>query len=202
MTITVNFQSSRIQVSADQAALDVSALYEAIKDAQDSEQGIMYSPIAAGAGKFDLGGGRSSGLVVRLNTPWQIEFLGSGQRTIDGGILVGGLGNQPVYFTTNIQVIMNRPADAFIVSTGSEGSTGTGGGTVGDVVIDTVAIFDTVKKAIQSELNRIYVPSSGGTNAGPVSATLVHSQNNVSLVQLPGSGNLVNNLTSSPRNPF
>ena len=196
MTITVNFQSSRIQVSADQAALDVSALYEAIKNVQDSEQGIMYSPIAAGAGKFDLGGGRSSGLVVRLNTPWQIEFLGSGQRTIDGGILVGGLGNQPVYLTTNTQVIMNRPADAFIASTGSSG------GTVGNVVIDTVAIFNTVKEAIQSELNRIYVPSSGGTNTGPVSAALVHSQNNVSLVQLPGSGNLVNNLTSPLRNPF
>lgn len=197
MTITVDFQISRIQVSAEQAALDVSALYEAIKDAQDSEVGIMYSPIAAGAGKFDLGGGRTSGLVVRLNSPWQVEFLGSGQRTIDGGILVGGLGNQPVYLTTNTQIILNRPADAFIASTGS------GGGTVADVLIDTTAIFNTVKQAIQSELNKIYVPSSGvGSSSGPVSAALVHSQNNVSLVQLPGSGNLVNTPSLPVRNPY
>lgn len=196
MTITVNFQISRIQVSAEQAALDVSALYEAIKDAQDSEVGIMYSPIAAGAGKFDLGGGRTSGLVVRLNSPWQVEFLGSGQRTIDGGILVGGLGNQSVYLTTNTQVIVNRPADAFIVTTNS-------GGSSGEAVVDTTAIFNTVKDAIQSELNRIYIPATGGGNSsGPVSAALIHSQNNVSLVQLPGSGNLVVNTPSTVRNPF
>lgn len=196
MTITVNFQSSRIQVSADQVALDVSALYEAIKDAQDSEQGIMYSPIAAGAGKFDLGGGRRSGLVVRLNTPWQIEFLGSGQRTIDGGILVGGLGNQPVYLTANTQVIVNRPADAFIVTSNSGGSSGA-------VVIDTAAIFNTVKEAIQSELSRLYTSTIGGRSiSGPVSAALIHSQNNGGLVQQPGSGNLVVNTTSPVRNPF
>ena len=117
MTITVDFPSSRIRVSSDQAALDVGALYAAIKDAQDSETGVMYSPIAAGAGRFDLGGGRTSGLVVRLNAPWQIEFLGAGQRTIDGGILVGGAGGQPVAVTLGTQVVLNRPADAFGVST-------------------------------------------------------------------------------------
>lgn len=117
MTITVDFPASRIRVSSDQTALDVGALYAAIKDAQDSETGVMYGPIAAGAGRFDLGGGRTSGLVVRLNAPWQIEFLGAGQRTIDGGILVGGPGNQPVAGTLGTQVILNRPADAFGVST-------------------------------------------------------------------------------------
>lgn len=117
MTITVDFQAFRIRVSSDQAALDVGALYAAIKDAQDSETGVMYTPIAAGAGRFDLGGGRTSGLVVRLNAPWQVEFLGTGQRAIDGGILVGGPGNQPVASTPGTQVILNRPADAFGVST-------------------------------------------------------------------------------------
>lgn len=148
MTITVNFQSSRIQVSADQAALDVSALYEAIKDAQDSEQGIMYSPIAAGAGKFDLGGGRSSGLVVRLNTPWQIEFLGSGQRTIDGGILVGGLNAQPVYPTTNTQVILNRPADAFGVATGGTTTVQPSGPSASEIAL-------AVQQLLQVQLSRI-----------------------------------------------
>ena len=117
MAITVDFPASRIRVSSDQTALDVGALYAAIKDAQDSDVGIMYAPIAAGAGRFDLGGGRTSGLVVRLNSPWQVEFLGSGQRTIDGGTLVGGAGGQPVALTANVQVILNRPADAFGVST-------------------------------------------------------------------------------------
>ena len=92
MTITVDFPASRILVSSDQTELDVGALYAAIKDAQDSETGVMYGPIAAGAGRFDLGGGRTSGLVVRLNAPWQVEFLGTGQRAVDGGTLVGGAG--------------------------------------------------------------------------------------------------------------
>ncbi|ENO76584.1 hypothetical protein B447_17611 [Thauera sp. 27] len=117
MTITVDFPASRIRVSSDQTALDVGALYAAIKDAQDSETGVMYAPIAAGAGRFDLGGGRISGLVVRLNSPWQVEFLGSGQRTVDGGTLMGGAGGQPVAVTEGTQVVLNRPADAFGVST-------------------------------------------------------------------------------------
>lgn len=117
MTITVDFFASRIRLSSDQTALDVGALYAAIKDAQDSETGIMYGPIAAGAGRFDLGGGRTSGLVVRLNAPWQVEFLGTGQRTVDGGTLVGGAGGQPVAVTPGTQVVLNRPADAFGVST-------------------------------------------------------------------------------------
>lgn len=117
MTISVDFPASRIRVSSDQTALDVGALYAAIKDAQDSETGIMYGPIASGAGRFDLGGGRTSGLVVRLNSPWQVEFLGTGQRTVDGGTLVGGAGGQPVAVTPGTQVVLNRPADAFGVST-------------------------------------------------------------------------------------
>jgi hypothetical protein len=117
MTITVDFPASRIRVSSDQTALDVGALYAAIKDAQDSETGVMYGPIAAGAGRFDLGGGRTSGLVVRLNAPWQVEFLGTGQRAVDGGTLVGGAGGQPVASTPGTQVLLNRPADAFGVST-------------------------------------------------------------------------------------
>lgn len=118
MTIAVDFFASRIRVSSDQTALDVGALYTAIKDAQDSDVGIMYAPIAAGAGRFDLGGGRTSGLVVRLNASWQVEFLGTGQRTIDGGTLVGGAGGQPVAVTPGTQVVLNRPADAFGVATG------------------------------------------------------------------------------------
>jgi hypothetical protein len=117
MAIVVDFASFRIHISSDQTSLDVGALYSAIKDAQDSEQGVMYVPIASGAGRFDLGGGRTSGLVVRLNAPWQVEFLGSGQRTVDGGTLVGGAGGQPVASTPGTQVILNRPADAFGVAT-------------------------------------------------------------------------------------
>lgn len=117
MALTVDFPASLIRVSSDQTSLDVIALYTAVKDAQDSPEGIMYAPIAAGAGRFDLGGGRESGLVVRLNDPWQVVFEGSGQRTIDGGTLVGGLAGQPVSLTANVMVLMNRPADAFGVST-------------------------------------------------------------------------------------
>lgn len=117
MALTVDFQAKRIRVSSDQTSLDVVALYTAVKDAQDSPEGIMYAPIAAGAGRFDLGGGRTSGLVVRLNAPWQIEFEGTGQRTIDGGTLIGGAGGQPVAVTAGTQIVLNRPSDAFGVST-------------------------------------------------------------------------------------
>ena len=132
MTIAVDFPASRIRVSSDQTALDVGALYAAIKDAQDSETGIMYGPIAAGAGRFDLGGGRTSGLVVRLNAPWQVEFLGTGQRTVDGGILVGGPGNQPVMLTASTQVVLNRPSDAFGVAT--SGSVGPSAAEIAEAV--------------------------------------------------------------------
>lgn len=124
MTITVDFVAARLRVSSGQTALDVGALYDAIQVAQASEQGLMYAPIAAGAGRFDLGGGRTSGLIVRLNAPWQVEFEGAGQRTVDNGTLIGGAGGQPVATTPGTQVVLNRPADAFGVATsGSIGPT-------------------------------------------------------------------------------
>ena len=46
-----------------------------------------------------------------------MEFLGTGQRAVDGGTLVGGAGGQPVASTPGTQVLLNRPADAFGVST-------------------------------------------------------------------------------------
>lgn len=132
MTITVDFSTYRIRVSSNQTSVDVGALYEAIKDAQDSEQGVMHAPIAAGTGRFDLGGGKTSGLVVRLNPPWQLEFLGTGQRSIDGGTLVGGLLDQPVMITPGTQILLNRPADAFGVATG--GTVGPSASEIADAV--------------------------------------------------------------------
>lgn len=148
MTITVDFPASRIRVSSDQTALDVGALYAAIKDAQDSETGVMYAPIAAGAGRFDLGNGRTSGIVVRLNAPWQVEFLGTGQRTVDGGTLVGGAADQPVASVPGTQVILNRPADAFGVATDGSSVSQPAGPSASEIAL-------AVQQLLQVQLSRI-----------------------------------------------
>lgn len=118
MALSFDYAARRIAVPPGQAALDVGSLYDECKAAQATERGILQPPIAAGAGRFDLGAGRTSGLFVRLLDNWQVAFpAGAGQVGIDGGVLLGGIAGQPIAYAADTQPILNRPADAFAVAT-------------------------------------------------------------------------------------
>lgn len=115
MATAFNFATKRATLSG--AALDVAAFYDECKLAQATAEGILFPPIAYGAGKFDLGGGRYSGLIVSLLDGWQAAFAaGSYQASVDNGTLIGGVAGQPIAYAAGVQVVLNRPADAFVVS--------------------------------------------------------------------------------------
>lgn len=117
MATTFDFSTKRAAISG--AALSVPSFYDEIKAAQATAEGILYPPIARAAGDFDLGAGRRSGLIVELLDSWQAVFApGAYQATVDDGVLIGGVAQQPIAYSAGVQAILNRPADAFGVATG------------------------------------------------------------------------------------
>lgn len=117
---TFDFAASRIRVDAGVTVVDVELLYSAIKEAQATQEGVLYDPIARGSGLVDLGGGAAVAITVALLGSWQLEFpAGAYVATIQGGNLVGGLGGDPVAYSAGVQVLIVRAASATVVSMGS-----------------------------------------------------------------------------------
>lgn len=111
------FPTSRIVVDAGFADVSVIDLYAAVKQARASEEGILYDAIAQGSGLVALGGGTAVGLTVKLLGGWQIEFAsGNYIARISEGNLVGGPGEDPVAYSSGVQVLLIQSAAATVVS--------------------------------------------------------------------------------------
>jgi hypothetical protein len=119
---TFGFPGSRVLV--DVAVTDVSVidLYEAIKDARASEEGILYDAIAAGSGLVDLGGGTSVGITVALVGSWQVKFPdGEYIARVSQGNLVGGPGGDPIAYSAGVQTLLIQSAASTVVNTSGGG---------------------------------------------------------------------------------
>jgi hypothetical protein len=120
---TFDFAASLIQVDDAVVAVDVDDLYDAIKLAQASEEGILYGEIARGSGLVELSPGVMVGLTVQLVSPWQIRFgEGSYIAEISGGNLVGGPGGDPVAYSEGVQVVLNQSAASTAVNVDGGGT--------------------------------------------------------------------------------
>lgn len=121
---TFNFTTSRIVVDAGSADVSVIDIYNAIKEARASQEGILYDAIAQGSGLVSLGGGTSVGLTVKLLGGWQLEFpSGAYIARISEGNLVGGPGDDPIAYSAGVQVLLIQSAASTVVSvSGGSGS--------------------------------------------------------------------------------
>ena len=114
---TFDFETTRIDVDAGVTAIDCGRLYEAIKQAQASETGVIYRPIAIGSGRNTLGFGVRTALTLELLTPWQIRFpAGNYSVTISGGNLIGGPNGAPLADCPGVTIVVIQSAAATIVS--------------------------------------------------------------------------------------
>lgn len=115
---TFNFDTSLIAVDSGVVDVDCNTLYDAIKLAQWSEEGIIYERIGKGSGLDDLGPGVQVGITVELLGSWQLLFpTGNYIARIAGGNLVGGPGGDPVAYSAGVQTLLIQSANSTVVTT-------------------------------------------------------------------------------------
>lgn len=116
---TFNFQTAYIDVDAGVADVDVIALYDAIKLAQASEEGIIYDVAGKASGLNQLGPGVQVGITVELLGSWQLRFpAGDYTARVAGGNLIGGFGGDPIAYSAGVQTLLIQSAAATVVTTG------------------------------------------------------------------------------------
>lgn len=162
---TFNFQTTLVEVDAGVVDVDCNVLYDAIKLAQWSEEGIIYDRIAKGSGLDTLGPGVQVGITVELLGSWQLSFpAGNYIARVAGGNLIGGPSDDPIAYSAGVQALLIQSANATVVTTG-----GGGGTTAADVwsyATRTLtsggnsAIASAVRTELVTELGRIDVATS------------------------------------------
>lgn len=120
---TFNFSNSLVFVDAGIFEVDCSALYDAIKLAQASEEGIIYERIGRGSGLNALGPGVQVGLTIELLGAWQLKFPdGNYIVRVAGGNLIGGPGGDPIAYSAGVQTLLIQSAASTVVTTAGGGS--------------------------------------------------------------------------------
>lgn len=122
---TFDFIASSINVDSGFTTVNCIDLYTTIKEAQASQEGIIYGRIGIGSGLQDLGGGVLVGITVELLGNWQLNFpAGNYIAKVSGGNLVGGPGGDPIAYSAGVQTLLIQSAASTIVTTsGGSGST-------------------------------------------------------------------------------
>lgn len=116
---TFDFGASKIEVDAGVVDVDVDALYDALKLAQASQEGILYERIGAGSGLNNLGPGVQVGLTVELLGAWQVRFpTGNYIARVAGGNLIGGPGGDPIAYSAGVQTLLIQSAASTVVTQG------------------------------------------------------------------------------------
>jgi hypothetical protein len=116
---TFRFGESVIDVDAGTADVDCDQLYDALKLAQASEEGVIYERIGAGSGLSQLGPGVQVGLTVELLGVWQLRFAnGNYVARVAGGNFIGGPGGDPIAYSPGVQTLLIQSAASTVVNTG------------------------------------------------------------------------------------
>lgn len=116
---TFDFAASKIDVDVGSVNIDCILLYDAIKEAQATEEGIIYGRIGSGSGLSVLGPGVQVGLTVELLGSWQLRFpAGNYIARVAGGNLIGGPSGDPIAYTAGVQTLLIQSAASTVVTEG------------------------------------------------------------------------------------
>ena len=116
---TFDFATSKIDVDVGSVNIDCILLYDAIKEAQATEEGILYERIGSGSGLNVLGPGVQVGITVELLGSWQLRFpSGNYIARVAGGNLIGGPSEDPIAYTAGVQTLLIQSAASTIVTEG------------------------------------------------------------------------------------
>jgi hypothetical protein len=122
--LTIDWDSSIINVTSPTVAVAGQDLHDFIEDAMASPEGLLYGDILKPEGKIEdpTNPGVYSQIILLLNSPWQIQFwAGSGYTRLYGAKLVGGLSDQPMKATGTAGdiTVLESPVDGVTVVSGS-----------------------------------------------------------------------------------
>jgi len=145
---TFNFQTAYIDVDAGVTDVDVIALYDAIKLAQASEEGIIYETAGKASGLNQLGPGVQVGITVELLGSWQLRFpAGDYTARVAGGNLIGGFGGDPIAYSAGVQTLLIQSAAATVVTSDGSSVAPTVSQIVAGLKPSLTVINDGVKKS-------------------------------------------------------
>jgi len=159
---TFQFDTSLIEVDPGIFAVDCGALYDAIKLAQASEEGIIYDRIGKGSGLNELGQGVQVGLSIELLGDWQVKFeAGNYIARVAGGNLIGGLDGDPIAYSAGVQALLIQSANSTVVSV--DGTSVWTEAQKNQVLNDTSTTRKFLKNRQKIENNILYVYDDDGT---------------------------------------
>jgi hypothetical protein len=159
---TFDFGASIIDVDIGTSDVDCLDIYDAIKKAQASEEGIIYERIGKGSGLNVLGPGVQVGLTVELLGAWQLRFpAGNYVARISGGNFIGGPGGDPIAYTAGVQTLLIQSAASTIVTTS---------GSIPTAAQNAAAVLAAAEiTPIQADIRKVnnYEINGHGTDADP-----------------------------------
>lgn len=154
-----NFQTSLIEVDTGTVDIDCTTLYDAIKRAQYSEEGIIYDRIGKGSGLDNLGPGVQVGLTVELLGSWQLYFdPGNYVARVAGGNLIGGPGDDPIAYSAGVQALLIQSANATVINGAGGGATAADVWSYSTRTLSTTGnnnVSGAVRTELSTELGRI-----------------------------------------------
>jgi len=97
MAISVNFYDEVIYVTSPTTTVTVQEVHDAIRDAEDTVDGIAFDEVIEESAVFNLGGGAYTAVSMEINANYYVEFWdGVVVGTVKDGNLVGGMDSRPV----------------------------------------------------------------------------------------------------------
>jgi hypothetical protein len=116
---TFNFATTLIEIDGGTVDVTCDSIYDALKLAQSSEEGIIYERIGRGSGLDTLGPGVQVGITVELLGTWQLKFPdGNYIARVAGGNLIGGPSGDPIAYSAGVQTLLIQSAASTVVTTG------------------------------------------------------------------------------------
>lgn len=159
---TFQFDTSLIEVDPGIFAVDCGSLYDAIKLAQASQEGIIYERIGKGSGLNELGQGVQVGLSIELLGNWQLKFeAGNYIARVAGGNLIGGPNGDPIAYSAGVQALLIQSANSTVVSV--DGTSVWTEAQKNQVLNDTSTTRKFLKNRQKIENNILYVYDDDGT---------------------------------------
>lgn len=101
MAISINFYDQVIYVTSPTTTVTIQQIYDAIRAAEDTVDGMAFEGLIDESAVFDLGGGAYTAVSMKLNSDWYLEFWdGVVLGTVKDGNIVGGDSSRPVRAAT------------------------------------------------------------------------------------------------------
>jgi len=117
MSYSFDYVNNLINVSLDQTTVQAQDLYSSIVEEESSERGIVFPKIATATGLDRLSTSTQTGITCNISNLWQIKFQpGLYTATISSGNITGGVDENPIAYTSGVQVIRIESASATVVT--------------------------------------------------------------------------------------